>query len=518
MDDPIVAFTIEDLARLLGLKPRTIHFWKQTGLFEGPGAGPGARYDEEHLGTLFLIDKLRSGGTSLAEIKKEISRQSSADLRRLAEQAKAAPKPPPPTAKELIAGWLSKPSDQRESTVGADAAVVSASRHAAAGWTVAAVRTRQFVGRLGTGPPRGRRGASRPATVNICKQKAGARAHRLRTASQQGVAPPMSLSLNTDRLLVRAAGGSTRHLHVSFRAPSAPARADRRPLTVAFVLDRSGSMSGQKLALAKRAIDAALTMLRPEDRFSVVTYDDRIDVLVPAMPASAEGRETARQRLDAIGARGSTDLSTGWLSGCEQIADVASDATIARTLLLSDGLANRGITNHDELAARAADLRRAYIVTSTFGVGRDFDESLMAAMADAGGGNFYFIEQPEQIQDMLTSELGEALEVVARRVVIDLELPDGVEAELLHRFRSTQTGNRLRIELDDLVSDQQISLIVKLKFPQGEVGNALRLRARVSSEDESVEGTSEIVWTLCGPRRERQAVTQRQRGPAGRGH
>ena len=69
----------------------------------------------------------------------------------------------------------------------------------------------------------------------------------------------MSLSLNTDRLLVRAAGGSARHLHVSFRAPSAPARADRRPLTVAFVLDRSGSMSGQKLALAKRAIDAALS-------------------------------------------------------------------------------------------------------------------------------------------------------------------------------------------------------------------------------------------------------------------
>jgi len=128
MDDPIVAFTIEDLARLLGLKPRTIHFWKQTGLFEGPGAGPGARYDEEHLGTLFLIDKLRSGGTSLAEIKKEISRQSSAGLRRLAEQAKATPKPPPPTAKQLIAGWLSQSSRDTRSTGGANPPSASASR------------------------------------------------------------------------------------------------------------------------------------------------------------------------------------------------------------------------------------------------------------------------------------------------------------------------------------------------------------------------------------------------------
>jgi DNA-binding transcriptional MerR regulator len=129
-----VAFTIEELARLLGLKPRTIHFWKQTGLFEGPGAGPGARYDEEHLGTLFLIDQLRSGGTSLADIKKEISRQSAADLRRLAEQVKATPKPPPPSAKELIAGWLSKPTghtrssgDTRASS-GGDATGVSALR------------------------------------------------------------------------------------------------------------------------------------------------------------------------------------------------------------------------------------------------------------------------------------------------------------------------------------------------------------------------------------------------------
>jgi DNA-binding transcriptional MerR regulator len=123
-----VAFTIEELARMLGLKPRTIHFWKQTGLFEGPGAGPGARYEDEHLGALFLIDKLRSGGKSLAEIKREIGRQSSADLRRLADQAKATPKPPPPTARELIAGWLSKSSGQPRPTVDADATIASASR------------------------------------------------------------------------------------------------------------------------------------------------------------------------------------------------------------------------------------------------------------------------------------------------------------------------------------------------------------------------------------------------------
>lgn len=307
----------------------------------------------------------------------------------------------------------------------------------------------------------------------------------------------MSLRLNTDRRLIRATGGSSRYLHVAFRAPSAPARTDRRPLSVAFVLDRSGSMSGEKITLAKRAIDAALNMLRPDDRFSVVSYDDQIDVIVPAMPASEEGLETAKQRLAQIGARGATDLSTGWLTGCQQIADGASDRTITRTLLLSDGRANRGITHHEELATRAGDLRRAYVVTSTFGVGRDFDERLMAGMADAGGGNFYFIENPAQIQDMLTSELGEALEVVARRGVVHLELPEGVQAEVMHQFRSTQTGKRLQIELNDLVSDQLISLIVELQFPQGNVDAALQLRAHVSSEDERLAGTAVIEWRFA---------------------
>jgi Ca-activated chloride channel family protein len=307
----------------------------------------------------------------------------------------------------------------------------------------------------------------------------------------------MSLSLSTDRLLIRADGGSTRYLHISLRAPSAPARADRRPLSVAFVLDRSGSMRGQKLALAKRAVHDALDMLRPEDHFSIVAYDDRMDVVVPAMPASVERREVAKQQVERLAARGATDLCTGWLSGCEQVADLASDVTIARTLLLSDGHANRGITNRNEIAGRAAELRRAYVVTSTFGVGSGFDERLMASMADAGGGNFYFIEEAAQIQDMLASELGEALEVVVRLARIHLELPDGVEAEVMHRFRSTQTGTGLQIELDDLVSDQLISVIVKLQFPLGGVDDALQLRARLCSEDERLDESSAITWTFA---------------------
>ena len=100
----------------------------------------------------------------------------------------------------------------------------------------------------------------------------------------------MTLELQTDRSLVRAAGRSIRYLHVSFAAPDAPTRPERQPLSVAFVLDRSGSMHGDKIRLAREAIDVAIRMLTPLDTFSVVAYDDRVDIVTAATPATAPAR------------------------------------------------------------------------------------------------------------------------------------------------------------------------------------------------------------------------------------
>jgi Ca-activated chloride channel family protein len=118
-------------------------------------------------------------------------------------------------------------------------------------------------------------------------------------------------------------------------------------------------------------------------------------------------------------------------------------------------------------------------------------------MARAGGGNYYYIEQPRQIEDLLTSELGEALEVVARRAVVSLDLPQGVDAEVMHDFRADMRGRRMQIELNDLVSGQDVSLVVKLCFPHGEPGTRACLRASLSSADETIAGSAEIGWTFA---------------------
>ena len=292
----------------------------------------------------------------------------------------------------------------------------------------------------------------------------------------------MRLSLRTDRRLLRAEARSTRYLLVSITAPAAPRRASRIPVNVGFVLDRSGSMDGErKFGLAREAVEQALRLLRPEDRFTLVVYDTEVDVLAPTAPATPEAKQLALSRLRAVGPRGSTDLHAGWTAAASQIGASLRDDVVTRVLLLTDGLANHGITEPRALLARAGELRRLGIATSTFGVGADFDERLLRDVAHDGGGNFYFIESPAQIADLLSSELGEALEVVVRDSVLHLGLPTGAEAEIANRFRTSHAvGDELRVHLGDLVSAQALSVVVRIRFATGTPGAPATVDVRIA--------------------------------------
>jgi Ca-activated chloride channel family protein len=279
-----------------------------------------------------------------------------------------------------------------------------------------------------------------------------------------------TFSVRPDRRLIRPTTHSQRFVLARIAAPRATTEDVRPPVNLAIVLDRSGSMSGEKIRVAKVAVEEAIARLRPDDRFSVVAYDDVVDVVIESTPASAEARRGAVDRLRTVDARGSTNLGEGWLRGCEQVAGHLVERGVNRCLLLTDGLANVGMTDQDQLAGHAAELRARGVSTSTFGVGNDFDERLLQALADAGGGHFYYIADAPQIRDAITSEVGETLEVVARDVDLEITARDDIRIEPISPYPIQARGNRTIVSLGDLGSEQAVEVVLRLSFPYGEIG------------------------------------------------
>ncbi len=312
----------------------------------------------------------------------------------------------------------------------------------------------------------------------------------------------MTFQAQTDRLLVRASANSVRYVRIHFAAPAAPPRAkktERRPLDLALVIDCSGSMVGEKLQLAKDAARQAIQLLTTRDRVALIAYGSEVLRLAPAAPLTAAHRKRLLNAVDGITTMGCTNLSGGWLTGCEEVATEMRANSIARCLLLSDGLANEGITDVSALCEHATALRARGVMTSTFGIGDDFDERLMEGMARAGGGNFYYVRDAEQIPQFLTAELGEALEVVARNVELVVDADAGLEVSSLDGRRISSGGTHTRIGLDDVVARQETELVLRVRFPKMKRNQVTGIRVRLEDADGVLaEEPVAVSWTAAG--------------------
>jgi Ca-activated chloride channel family protein len=328
----------------------------------------------------------------------------------------------------------------------------------------------------------------------------------------------MRFHVGTDRKLIRAGARSRRFVGVEIEAPEAPPRPGRLPVNLAFVLDRSGSMAGGKIEKAREAVIHGIRALRPEDRFAVVAYDDKVEIVVPSTAATAEARAAAEQKVARIDDRGSTDLCAGWLCGCEEIRLHLGDEAVGRCLLLTDGLANAGVTDHDEIVRRVSTLRSRRVATSAFGLGADFDEFLLARIAEAGGGNFRFIEGAAQIPEFIAGEVGEALAITARDAVLVVEPGEGSTVESLNDFPCVRQGEAWRIELGSLFSGQSLDPVLEITFPTGERGAVREVRVRLDDRDGTLGRPEESLrFTWAGhaenDRQERDRSVDRRVAP-----
>ncbi|MFI7280134.1 VWA domain-containing protein [Micromonospora chersina] len=251
---------------------------------------------------------------------------------------------------------------------------------------------------------------------------------------------------------------------IELTAPSAPASATARPAsTLQVVLDRSGSMAGDRIDGAKAALIGLIDKLDPSDNFGLVAFDDRVEVAVAAGPLT--DKEAVKRAIAQLGARGSTDLSAGYLRGLQEAGRVAG-ATGATVLLISDGHANAGVTDPERLGGIAAKAHADNITTSTLGYGLGYDERLMSAIARGGSGNELFAEEPDTAGALIAGEVDGLLSQVAQAASLLIKVTPQVRAvQVINDLPVTATDDGLLIELGSFYADETRKLLLLFDVP-----------------------------------------------------
>ena len=259
--------------------------------------------------------------------------------------------------------------------------------------------------------------------------------------------------------------GGTVYLQIEVNTPSIQSD-NRKPMNIAVVLDRSGSMSeDRKISYAKKAILSLLDQLTSDDYLSIVIYDNRVDVL--ASRQRVTDKRYLKRLVDRITPRGATNLGGGMIEGFNQIERSADREFVNRVILISDGLANQGITNPYELNRIASRYRSKSISLTTMGVGLDYNENLMLGLANQGGGNYYYIESPNQITGIFNEELQGLTSVIAQNATIDLSFGNGVTLADVIGCQWQDNKRHYTIQLGDLYSNEHREVTVELNIPEG---------------------------------------------------
>ncbi|MEO1525101.1 MAG: VWA domain-containing protein [Planctomycetota bacterium] len=272
---------------------------------------------------------------------------------------------------------------------------------------------------------------------------------------------------------------ATNYVRISLTGFEVPSVAERPPVNTAIVIDKSGSMGGQKIVQARNAAIEAVRMLRDDDIVSVILYADSAEVLIPATKAT--DRESIIEKIRSVQAQGSTALFAGVSKGAAEVRKFIDSESVNRVILLSDGQANVGPKSPRELERLGASLVKEGISVSTLGLGLGYNEDLMSRLASAGSGNHMFVEQADNLVSVFQKEFNDLMSVVASDFSIQVEIGKGIRPVRVLNTKADISGQTISIPLAQLYSRQQRYFVVEVEVDQGEHGSS-RPMADVSVE------------------------------------
>ena len=260
----------------------------------------------------------------------------------------------------------------------------------------------------------------------------------------------------------------TNYLKVSLSGQNVDSK-KRVPINLAIVIDKSGSMSGQRIEKAREAAILAVNMLNENDTLSIVAYDSKARVIVPATKVDNKLRIIGLIN-ENIYAEGGTALFAGLSKGIKQVENQLTKDKVNRIILLSDGQANIGPSSVDELSQLAIIAAKKNIAITTLGIGSDYNELLMSSIASYSDGNHVFVNNSADLENVFVHEFTDLMSAIAQDVVITIQLKNGVKPVRLLGRDGVIKGNEITVKMNQLFSNQEKYVLLEVIPDKGKVG------------------------------------------------
>jgi len=268
---------------------------------------------------------------------------------------------------------------------------------------------------------------------------------------------------------------NTIFVDMTFTPPIMPNQgASQRATDIIIVLDRSGSMTeAKKMPYAKAAIWDVLGRLNGNDRFALVSFADNAIVQSPLVNVTSATRAYLNNVVSSIQASGGTNMGEGLTSALNLLQNNHVDRA-RKILLLSDGQANQGITNPEQLAQMAARATQYGAVLSTIGMGLGFNENLMAKLADYGMGHYSYLEDLSGLGRILARDLNDTRNIYANSSSLEINLGDGVKLIDAGGYPISYLGaSRVSIATGQMLSNTPKHFVMTFNVPTENIGTTL---------------------------------------------
>lgn len=257
----------------------------------------------------------------------------------------------------------------------------------------------------------------------------------------------------------------------------------RAPINVCLCIDRSGSMEGEPLEYVKRACDYVVDILEPNDILSIVTFEEQVDVLMPARRVVNKG--LVKEHIHRLEVGTTTNLFDGLVAGCMQIASVMPQTPgyVHRVLLLTDGEPTAGLKDFNSIVQQVAEQKARGISVTALGFGGDYNEELMAGIARRSGGNYYYIQRPDLLPEVFRRELETLISIVAKNVRVRFLLSRWAQVRQIYGSQPTFGPRSVEVSIPDIERGSARTVLAELELDRHPAGVFRVARVEVAFDD-----------------------------------